>query len=110
MKQEIKLTEALGKTLENVAFSYTSRQAVLVFTGGTFSTFGIWHGYEPGDESITEDSLEMEDFGDAELIRVGVATEDEINSIRAVQQEQCQQHFEARDKAEFERLKKKFSA
>ena len=108
MKQEIKLTQALGKTLESVAFSFDCAQAVLVFTDGTFSTIGRWLDDDPGDERIMEDSLNWDDFGDAQLIRVGVSTQDELNNIRAIQQAQFKQEYEVRDKAEFERLKKKF--
>ena len=109
MKQEIKLTEALGKTLKDVAFSYTCGQAVLVFTDGTFSTLGVLRGYEPGDESVDEVSLELNNFGDAELIRVGVTTEEELNRIRSVQQIEHNEKRDAADRAYFERLKKKFS-
>ena len=114
MKQEIRLTLALGKTLEGVAFSSTCGQAVLVFTDGTFATLGVSRGYCEGDEEVVEAELELHNFGDAELIRVGITTDDELNRIRverdAIERERHQRKEDAQDKVEFERLKKKFDA
>ena len=66
MKQEIKLTQALGKTLEGVAFSITCGQAVLVFTDGTFATLGTdgW-SFKADSVGVEEAELELDNFGDA---------------------------------------------
>ena len=114
MKHEVKLTDAIGKTLEGVAFSSTCGQAVLVFTDGNFSTLGVFRGHDEGDEEIKEDSLKLLEFGDDKLFRVGVTTDDELTRIRvernAVSRANYQRQQDARDKVEFERLKKKFEA
>jgi len=116
MRQEVKLTAAVGKTLEGVAFSssYSGGQAVLTFSDGTFATLGVSRGYEAGDEEIKEDKLSLFGFGDAELIRVGVVTAEELQALRAAKDAESraasQAAQEARDRQEFERLKRKFGA
>ncbi len=116
MKSEIKLTNAIGKTLAAVELSNRcyGGQAVIAFTDGTFATLGIDRGYESGDEEIKEDALRVFEFGDEKLIRAGIVTLEEINEMRTekTRQEQAQQQAsqEARDRREFERLKKKFGA
>jgi hypothetical protein len=111
MRQEVKLTDAIGKTLEGIAFSWTCGQAVLTFTDGTFSTLRATRGDDP---EIEEDDLSFEDFGDTELIRAGVATADELEALRQARKAESEARWkrdsEARDRAEFERLKRKFGA
>jgi len=116
MRQEVKLTAAVGKTLEGVAFSsgYSVGQAVLTFSDGTFATLGVSRGYEAGDEEIEEDDLILFGFGDDELVRVGVVTAEELQALREAKDAQSlaalQAAQEARDRQEFERLKRKFGA
>jgi hypothetical protein len=116
MKTEVKLTEAVGKTLAAVEFSdaYLAQQCVLAFADGTFATLGVERGYESGDEEITEEPLNVFDFGDEKLVRAGIVTAEEMAAMREArdrqrraEQEHCQ---EARDRQEFERLKRKFGA
>ena len=85
MKAEVKLTEAVGKTLQAVEFSesYCGGQAVLAFTDDTFATLGVERGYESGDEEIKEDALAVFDFGDKKLARAGIVTLDEMAAMRA---------------------------
>lgn len=111
MKQEVKLTETLGKTLESVAFSGTNGQAVLVFTNGTFTTLGVKvdeYTNEQGGEQVVEDLLDWSNFWGAELIKVGVVTKEELQGLHDHWQKENRQQYEAGEKAEFERLKKKF--
>lgn len=116
MKTEVKLTEAVGKTLAAVEFSdsYRGGQAVLSFTDGTFATLGVERGHEDGDEEIKEDTLAVFDFGDEKLARAGIVTLDEMAAMRAERTRQLkaavQALQEARDRQEFERLKRKFEA
>jgi len=116
MKTEVKLTEAAGKTLAAVEFSesYGSGQCVLSFSDGTFSTLGVERGYEGGDEEVKEDTLSMFDFGDEKLISAGIVTADEMAAMREErdgrQRAEQQARQEARDRQEFERLKRKFGA
>ena len=116
MKTEVKLTEAIGKTLAAVEFSesWCGGQAVLAFTDGTFATLGVERGYESGEDEIKEDTLAVFDFGDEKLARAGIVTLDEMAAMRAEQtrqrQAEAQYRQEARDRQEFERLKRKFGA
>ena len=116
MKTEVKLTEAVGKTLAAVEFSesYCGGQAVLAFTDGTFATLGIERGYESGDEEIVEEALSVFDFGDKKLVRAGIVSADELAAMRKARDDQQkaeqQARQEARDRQELERLKKKFGA
>jgi hypothetical protein len=114
MRQEVKLTDAIGKTLEGAAFSTCSRtgQAVLTFSDGTFTTLGVSRGYEAGDEEIAEEELSLFNFGDDDLIEVGVVTAEELQALRAARDAESSARLqavrEARDRQEFERLKLKF--
>lgn len=116
MKTEVKMTEAVGKTLAAVEFSegYCGGQCVLAFTDGTFATLGVERGYERGDEEITEDTLALFDFGDENLVRAGIVTADELAAMREDRNRQQRAGYErlqeARDRQEFERLKRKFGA
>jgi hypothetical protein len=116
MKTEVKLTESVGKTLTAVEFSenYCGGQCLLVFADGTFATLGVDRGYESGDEEITEEPLELFDFGDEKLVRAGVVTADEIAAMRKARDDKHraaqQARQEAIDRREFERLKRKFGA
>lgn len=108
MRQEVTLTHAIGKTLEDVAYSTYSNQMVITFTDDTFATLGVTRGYEVGEEQIDEDQLSLLDFGDRELLRVGILTSEELKKLRDDRTALLQADREARDKAEFERLKQKF--
>ena len=114
MRQELKMTEALGKTLEGIEISIFGCQAVLTFTDGTFAALKAIRGYDAGDEGIVEAKLSLLEFGDAELIRVGIATAEELAVIRddvismaLAKQDAAREIF---DRKEFERLKLKFGA
>lgn len=109
MKTEIKLSEAIGKTLATVEFAL-SGQCVIIFNDDTFTTLGIEQGYDPGDEQIVEDRLNIFEFGDTALVRVGIATFDELMAMRQAKNDKRQAEQEIRERCEFERLKRKFSA
>ena len=106
MKVETKLTEAIGKTISAVELSH--RQCVSAFDDGTFATLGIYYGYEPGDELITEDELDLFCFGDEKLIRAEIVTAHEIDYMRKTEREEEEMRQEERDRKEYRRLKLKF--
>ena len=121
MRQEVKLTDALGKTLEGFAFSSACGQAVLAFSDGTFVTLYASRGHEHGDQEIEEDTLHLHRFGDQQLIEADITTAVELAEIRAardaklaetnaVLEAKKRRAADRRDKSEFERLKRKFSA
>jgi len=107
LRQEVKLTEAIGKTLEGVAFSHTIGQAVLTFTDGTFATLGVADG--PAEQGeIEECELVLHDFGDDKLISLGITTDRELRASRgtaATREHEYRLHNEI---LEYARLKRKF--
>ena len=107
MKTEIKMSNAIGKTIKDFAFSSTSGQAVFVFDDNTFATLGLHFGYDDRDVDITEDSLIISDFGDSELERVGIVDEKELEEIRKQQHEAWLESQRLRDLEELERIKKR---
>ena len=112
MKIEVTLNEAIGKTLQGVEASFTCGQMVMAFTDGTFTTLGIDRGYEYGDETIESRRLELHNFGDEALVRLSVTTDEELNAIRSARDAEHEAAYrlqkEAKDRAEFVRLKRKF--
>jgi hypothetical protein len=87
---------------------------VLTFGDGTFATLGIIRGNDVGDEEIEDDSLNLFDFGDDELIKVGIATSEELAYLRAAEYAEslaaAQAEQDIRDRKEFLRLKMKFGS
>lgn len=110
MRTEIKLEAAYGKILEGVEFSSCNHQAVLTFTDGTFTTFDIDRGYDSSDATITPGVLDLADFGNDSLVRIGVATNEELMQLG---EERTRKFIEGAEKRElelYERLQKKFGS
>jgi hypothetical protein len=74
VKKEIKLSEAIGKTIEGFGCCHCQGQIVITFTDGTFVTLGVEYGYEHGDEFIADSVIELNHFNNEEIIRLGIAT------------------------------------
>lgn len=106
MRTEIKLTDAIGKVFEGFAFSGT--RVVLTFSDGGFVTLDIDHGYESGDETIEEGSLNLCLFNDEKLIGLGVITREELAERRTQDDKAFSVKRAQRERAEYERLKSKF--
>ena len=108
MKTEIKMSDAIGKIIKDFAFSGTyNGQAVIVFDDDTFATLGIQFGYEHMDADIVEKELNITEFGDSEIERVGIATEQELEEIRKQQDELWRENQRLADLEQLERLKKR---
>lgn len=110
MKTEITLEQAVGKTLEGFVKSFTCGQMVLTFTDGTFATLGIDRGYGSGDETIVQERLALNDFGDETLIGIGVTTKEEIVSFRHERDKNNRKNQEDRERIQYLALKKKYEA
>lgn len=110
MRTEIKLSDAIGKTLEGFEFSNTCGQAVLTFTDGTFSTLGVDRGYEKGDEQIEESKLSLFDFGDNKLIALGIIPEEEMDEKTEQRRKAVANSRAQTERAEYERLRRKFES
>mgnify|MGYP000107701468 CR=1 FL=1 len=104
MKKEVKFTDAIGKRLENVAFS--NEQVVLVFDDNTFSTIGLDKGYD-NDVDLIEDSLELLNFSHEKLLQIGIVSKEELEKLIMAQDEKYKEFHRKRDLAEYERIKKR---
>lgn len=78
MMKEIKVEEAIGKTLTMIGPSYDDQQMVFVFSDGTFITIGTDHGYN-NDIGVFFQKIELSTFGNEQLIELGVVTQEEID-------------------------------
>lgn len=110
MKKEIKLSDAIGKTLEGFAFSWCSEQAVMTFTDGTFATLGISKGWHDVEDEIKEAALVLFDFGHDKLFELGIISEDEMNEKLEQEKKMFAARQERREREIYERLKQKFMA
>lgn len=110
MKKEITLSEALGKTLEDFEFSNVIGQAVLVFDDDTFTTLDTDMGYDHGDQKIKEGKLELHQFGDTELIDLGIVTQAELDDMRQIKSKNALTEKEKRELAEYKRLRAKYES
>ena len=110
MKKEIEFSEAIGRTIEGRAFSITSGQAVITFTDGSFTTLCIAAGWSPGCETIGEDSLHLNSFGDSQLDDLGIITFKEIREIREKRTKHLKDNHEREEKKHYEILRKKYGS
>lgn len=108
MREQITLDEALGKTLKHTYYSMSANQLALLFDGGTFVVLGIDKGFEEGDETVAERTIDLDYFGDALLVESGIATKEEVEAKRAEQAAARTQQSEVRDRKEYARLKARF--
>ena len=108
MLKPIKLTEAIGKKISAVAFSRIEGQCVIVLDDECFATLGVNTGDDGDERKVADDQIRLLDFGDDELIRVGVATRDDIDVRRQEMTRFISERRDLHDRKEYERLKKKF--
>ena len=105
MLTPIKLSESVGKTVSGVAFSERAGQCVMVFDE-CFATLGVWKGYE--EVVVADVPLRLTEFGDQELIKVGIATKHDLERIRQEEMEDWREQVRIMEMREYERLKQKF--
>ena len=107
MKTEVILEQSIGKTLQGYESSITCGQMVISFTDGTFTALGI-ERYDPDYATIVGEPLVFQDFGDELLTNLGVATTEELKELRNKRNAEFNKKLDAREHAEFLRLKRKF--
>lgn len=78
MKKEIKFEDIKGKTVVDYSFSITSGQCVITFSDNTFTTIGILIDPYDGSNEIIPEPIQLFNFGDYMLIKLGIITEDEL--------------------------------
>lgn len=85
MKTQISLSESAGKTIGAVLMSLGS-EIIISFTDGTFVYLTGSTGYE-NEPVINQDAFNILSgmFNVPDLIRIGLVTEEEVNSARARQ-------------------------
>lgn len=76
LKREITLQEAIGRTLEGIAFSRDGTQAALCFDGGAFATLE----YLGEDEGMAEGKICIRHFGLESLEAAGIATSADVEA------------------------------
>jgi len=94
MMQQIKMAEAIGKTLKATVLSDRAEEYLFVFSGGTFAALGIDYRSYYSIDYVREVKLDLLDFDDVALIGTGIATKQELDDLR--------------DRETYERLKAKF--
>lgn len=103
MLPEISIEQCRGKTLKGHSFSPCNGSVILVFDDGTFTTLGIeWQ------DEIDQAELELFNFGDAELIAMGIISRDELEAHRAERNGQNNARQAELELQTYKRLKKRF--
>lgn len=90
MRTYISLEDAAGKTIEGFFLSVDKKYVALTFSEDSFSILGIDYSYSPGNEFITQYSMAGivgNIFSDSDLVRYGVATQEEIDHERKMRYE-----------------------
>jgi hypothetical protein len=107
MRKELSLDEAKGKTIEDFLFSFSSEQMIITLSEGSFICFGE-RGYDPGSEEVTYEKLKLFDFGDYLLVKGGIISKDELDTITKKRDDELKAHQEKDERRLFEMLREKF--
>ncbi len=100
------LKDCIGRTLEKVIHSETNGDMVLVFSGESFVQISLYSGWD--DPYIKDDDdFNPENFSDADLINAKLVTH-EYFVERERKKQEAANYREKMERAELERLKKKF--
>jgi len=108
VKTQIKLTEAIGRTLTAAEWNWRGGELLLAFSDDAFALLEVSRGYEAGDEEICDGHLDPLDFGDAQLVRAGVFTEAQLNTMRAEKRAAQAATWDEHERQLYERLREKF--
>ena len=103
---KLTLKDCIGRTLEKVIHSETNGDMVLVFSGESFVQISLYSGWD--DPYIKDDDdFNPENFSDADLINAKLVTHEYFVERERKKQESAN-YREKMERAELERLKKKF--
>jgi hypothetical protein len=108
MLKEVTSTEAVGRTVKfiDAGSSYT-KQSVIVFTDGTFTTLEVSYGHD-GDAGIWPAKLDVLDYGDSSLVAAGIATHRELTDLRAANLAKDLESGKAARRRQYEALRAEF--
>ena len=107
MKLQISLDDTPGKIVEGVHF-FIGGQAVIVFTDGTYASLGVDCGNQKGDECVTAEEIDFKKTHDSELVKAGIASQEELDSFRDELNLKLQRMNLEIEKVQFLCLSKKF--
>ena len=105
-KKQIPLSEAVGLTLTGSVSSYCDDSLVLMF-GDVFVCLHAERGWEESVD-LKECEFDWRDFGVDRSIEAELITQAEIDAYYAKQEQDRAKLVEARERAEFERLRAKY--
>jgi hypothetical protein len=102
------LNQASGLTVEDVAEGGTD--VLVTFTNGTYILLRAENGYDgcDADIEIKEYSFGESEIPHADVVRVGLMSEQELQAVGEERDRQWKLRQDASDRANFERLKRKF--
>jgi len=109
MRTYISLEDATGKTIEGFFLSVDKKYIALTFSEDSFSILGIDYSYPQGNEFITQYSMVSivgNIFHDDDLVRYGVATQEEIDNDRKMRYEAYLKENSDREFEKYLELKK----
>jgi len=109
MLKEIKLDEIIGKKITGYESSISNGQMIISFSDNTFTTLEVDLGYDPGEEEIIGASLDILDFGNDELIALGIISQTELEAILNKRNAEIVLRRNRRELSEYNRLKVKFA-
>ena len=108
MKRQISVAEASDKVVQGI-HCFTNGQTLIVFKDDTFCVFGVESGDYQGDADYVHDQkLDYRKMHDSQLIKIGIATQEEIVIIRREIHEEIVRQFEEKEMATFKYLSKKY--
>lgn len=105
MKQ-IRISEIAGKTVKGMASAWGC--LLIAFDDGTYINFHALNGYSGCDATLEEDGIDISNFSDETLIRLGIAGAIELEDIRRKALWARKEEIRLQEKATYKRLKLKF--
>lgn len=109
MKQ-IRLEEAIGKTIKDFGENLGWESIVITFTDDTFIYLQTEADWRNNSKNIEQSEYRISDFSHREAIRLGIVTQEEIEADQKRRQAQLVKQQEESERAQYERLKKKYDA
>lgn len=111
--RELHICDSVGKTVRGVVMTKGGGSIVVAFTDGTVSVITISEAR--GFAELVCDFFYKRDYTDGELAKLGVITKDELAAIRSKRKEirrakrlQANEARDARERAQYDRLRAKF--
>lgn len=108
MKREVKLSECVGKTIENMAFESYGPQLLITFTDGTFTAVEAEPDSSDDTTVITEATAQLLCFPAATVIALGIMTPEEMEETLRNRSKAHAESARESDRRLFETLKTRY--